>query len=111
MSAFRKFLERIGKISTRQGMNCVAPDGSDLEELQELARWTKYGRPLGILTRLSIRERPEIVRASKKMNVLTTDDLDENGKAYSDYLERRKKRQIEAKETSYGIIDWDVRPD
>lgn len=46
MSAFQKFLEALGGTVKRQGMSCVAPDNEDIGELQKLAWWTKYGRPI-----------------------------------------------------------------
>lgn len=66
-------------------------------ELFELARLTRKAFWTGI----------EFIKGTKKIDMITTDDLDDDLKLYPNYLERRKQRKEARKkkrESSFRII-------
>jgi hypothetical protein len=70
-----------------------------IEEILKLAKWTKQ----------IIRQGVEVIKAGRKLNYLSTNDLDENNKLKKNYLELRKKRQAKKeKDFIAGQVGRDV---
>jgi len=107
MSVFIRVLEALtGRKSTRPGISASIGAGSSLGKARNLAQ----------LTRMLTRDPVELEPPGPELRILLTDDIDpRTGKAYPDYMERRKRRREEEeagkRDRCFGTVDHDVYPD